>query len=135
MSEANTCWNCSRTETPKWRSSKRWAVGHLLCNGCGTRENRGGQPTRQPDPDPVPVQPAVPVQPDSVDPVATPLEPGMLFCPACKLPLPEDNFGLRNMPAKGGTTVVRRQSWCRECRKRAANASSEKRKVERAQRR
>jgi len=37
-------------------------------------------------------------------------------CPKCGILKPLDLFGLRNMRAADGSTVVREQSWCRTCR-------------------
>ena len=37
-------------------------------------------------------------------------------CPKCGVLKPLDGFGLRNMRQADGSTVVREQAWCRECR-------------------
>jgi len=37
-------------------------------------------------------------------------------CPKCGATKPLDKFGLRNMRQADGSTVVREQAWCRECR-------------------
>lgn len=71
-------------------------------------------------------EPAMPVMPVPA-PVKAPSDPAaaffdalpaVLFCPCCKAHKPKEAFGVRVMKRddKGVPTVVRRQSYCRECR-------------------